>query len=86
MEKPNLLWEIIGYDPIILFCLEPVVGHIRTSLSNDMSHFYFFLESQFGYTNVRDSDFKSCKSLLQSQLVDPGLLFYMTENIFGPMP
>ena len=81
MEKPNLLWETIGYDPIILFSLEPVMRGFRTSLSHDISHFYYFLESQFGYTNVRDSDFKSCKILLKSRLVDPGLFFHITRNL-----
>ena len=78
MEKPNLLWEIIGYCPIILFTLEPTVKGLRTSLSYDMSRFHYFLESQFGFTNVRDSDFTKCKCLLQSKIVVPGLFFHMT--------
>ena len=81
MEKPNLVWETIGYEPIILFSLEPVVRHIRSSLSHDMSHFYYFMESQRGLTDVRDSDFTSCKSLLKSQLDDPGLFFYRTKDV-----
>ena len=80
MKKPNLLWETIGYSPIILFSLEPVMKRFRTSLCHDMSHFHYFLESQFGYTNVRDSDFTSCKSLLKSKLENFGFLFYIAEN------
>ena len=77
MEKPNLLWETIRYFPRILFTIEPINTGLRRSLSYEVSHFHYFLESEFGFTNVRDSDFKHCKSLLQSQLADPGLLFYI---------
>ena len=42
-----------------------------------MSHFHYFLESQFGYSNVRDSDFIYCKSLLISELLGSGLLFHL---------
>ena len=80
MEKPNLLWETITYCPGILFTIEATQTSLRNSLCHDMSHCHYFLESQFGFTNVRNWDFKYCKSLLQSQLVDPGLFFYMTEN------
>ena len=80
MEKPNLLWEIMKYCPGILFSIEATQTSLRTSLCRDISHFHYFLESQFGLKNVRDLDFTSCKSLLQSQLDDLGLLFYMTEN------
>ena len=80
MEKSNLIWETIKYSPGILFSLEPVMKGLRTSLSHDMSHFHYFLESQFGYTNVRASDFASCKSLLKSELDNPGLLFYKKHN------
>ena len=80
MEKPNLIWETIRYYPLILFTLEPVMKSLRSSLSHDMSHFHYFLESEFGLTNVRDADFTYCKSLLKSELADPGLLFYMTAN------
>ena len=78
MEKPNLFWETIEYAPSILFSLEPVMKGFRTSLCHDMAHFHYFLESQFGYHDVRDSDFTKCKSLLKSELVDPGLLFHVT--------
>ena len=44
-------------------------------MCNDMSHIHYFLESEFGYTDVRQSDFTSCKTLLLSELVDPGFLF-----------
>ena len=57
MEKPNLLWETIRYTPRILFSLEPKTTSIRSSLSHDISHFHYFFESEFGYTNIRDSDF-----------------------------
>ena len=80
MEKPNLLWETIEYSPRILFTLEPVMKSLRTSLCHDMSHFHYFIESQFGFTNVRDSDFTFCKNLLKSELDDPGLLFYITDT------
>ena len=53
---------------------------LRKSLCHDMSHFHFFLESQLGYSNVRDSDFKYCKSLLKSELVDPALIFHVTTG------
>ena len=75
MENSNLLWEINGYEPIIIFSLEPVARHTRSSLSHDMSHFHYFMESQFGLTDVRASDFTSCKSLLKSQL-DVSLLIF----------
>ena len=45
-----------------------------------MSHFHYFLESQFGFTNVRDADFTYCKNLLNYHLVDPESLYYMTSN------
>ena len=45
-----------------------------------MSHFHYFLESEFGYTDVRDLDFTWCKRLLKSQLDDPGLLFYIAQS------
>ena len=77
MENSNLWWETISYDPIILFSLEPVMQGFRASLTHDLSHFHYFLESLFGYTNVRDLDFTSCKRFLKSELVDPGLLFYI---------
>ena len=57
MEKPNLIWLTITYSPGILFSIEATSTGLRTSLCHDMSHFQYFLESQFGYTNVRDSDF-----------------------------
>ena len=81
MDKPNLVWLTIEYCPRILFTLESVVKSMRTSLCHDMAHFHYFLESQFGYTNVRDVDFTHCKSLLKSELVDNGLLFHLTRNI-----
>ena len=80
MEKPNLLWEIIRFFPEILFSLEPTSKTLRTSLCHDLSHLHFFLESEFGYTSVRDSDFTYCKSLLISELYDPGLLFRIKSN------
>ena len=80
MDRPNLVWLTIEYDPIILFSIEPVMKGLRMSLCHDMSHFHYFLESQFGLTNVRHSDFTTCKSLLKSRLEDPGLFFYMTKN------
>ena len=49
MEKPNLFWETIEYSPQILFSLEPTMKGFRTSLCHDMSHFHYFIESQFGY-------------------------------------
>ena len=58
MEKPNLLWETIRYCPQILFSTEPTAKSLRSSLCHDISHFQYFLESEFGYTDVRDSDFK----------------------------
>ena len=54
MDNSNLWYETIGYDPIILFSLEPVMKGFRSTLSHDMSHFHYLLESAFGYTNVRD--------------------------------
>ena len=78
MEKPNLLWKTITYCPGILFALEATSTGLRTSLCHDLSHVHYFLESQFRFTHVRDSDFKCCKNLLKSELVDSGLLFYMT--------
>ena len=77
MERPNLIWETIRFSPVILFSLEPTGKNLRKSLTHDMSHFHYFLESEFGMVNVRDSDFKECKVLLASQLSDdPGLLFH----------
>ena len=80
MEKPNLLWETLTYCPRILFTIEATQTGLRKSLSHDMSHFQYFLEAQFGYTNVRDSTFTYCKSLLKSELDDPKLLFYMKQK------
>ena len=57
MEKPNLLWEIIRYCPGILFSIEPAKRGLRSALCHDLSHFHYFLESEMGYTSVRDSDF-----------------------------
>ena len=56
---------------------------LRKSLCHDMSHFHYFLESQFGYSNVRESDFTNCKSLLKSELEDPGLIFHIMKNMNG---
>ena len=85
MEKPNLLWETIRFYPKIIFTLEPTSKSLRSSLSHDMSHFHFFMESEFGDTDVRDSDFTSCKTLLQSHLNESGLLFYLTQD-YNDMP
>ena len=52
--RPNMLWETIRYFPAILFSIEPTQKGLRKSLCHDMSHFHYFLESQFGYSNVRD--------------------------------
>ena len=57
MEKPNLMWETIIFYPQILFTIEPSSKSLRSYLCHDMSHFHYFLESEFGYTNVRKSDF-----------------------------
>ena len=57
MERPNLVWATIEYSPIILFTLEPTAKGLRTSLSHDISHFHYFMESQFGHKDVRDVDF-----------------------------
>ena len=80
--NPNLLWETITYSPVILFSIEPTQKGLRKSICHDISRFHYFLESQFGYSNVRGSDFTYCKSLLKTEILeaDPGLLFYMTEN------
>ena len=83
MEKPNLMWEIIRFFPQILYTIEPTEKRLRKALCHDMSHFHYFLESEFGCTEVRDSDFTSCKSLLQSQLVHPSLFFYFTRNLMN---
>ena len=82
MEKPNLLWECITYEPKILFNIEATNGSLRTSLCHDMSHFHYFLESQFGYENIRDSDFAYCKSLLKTEILenDPRL-FQIAMNV-----
>ena len=57
MENPNLFWETIKFAPQIIFNLEPTTKVLRSMLCNDMSHFHEFFESEFGYTDVRDSDF-----------------------------
>ena len=36
MDKPNLIWETIGYSPRILYTLEPVMKGLRSSLCHDM--------------------------------------------------
>ena len=77
MDNPNLLWLTITYCPEMFFSIEVTVKGLRKLLCHDMSHFHYFLESQFGHSNVRDSDFIHCKSLLKSKFVDPGFLFYM---------
>ena len=79
MEKPNLVWETITYSPVILFTMEATSTGLRTSLCHYLAHFHYFLEDQFGYTKVRDSDFTHCKSLLKFEVGDPRL-FYMTWN------
>ena len=56
MENSNLWWETIRFDPIILFSLEATSKGLRSIMCNDMSHIHYFLESEFGYTDVRDSD------------------------------
>ena len=58
MEKPNLLWETIRFSPQILFTIEPTAKRLRKTLCYDMSHFHYFLESEFGYTDIRDTNFK----------------------------
>ena len=58
MEKPNLWWETIRFFPEILFTLEPTTKGLRSMLCHDMSHFHYFLESELGYTDVRDLNFK----------------------------
>ena len=78
MEKPNLLWETITYRPGILYTIEVTSKGLRTALCHDLSHVHYFLESQYGLTNIRDSDFKCCKSLLKSELDNSRLLFYLT--------
>ena len=80
MENSNLWWETIRYSPEILFNLEPTTKNLRKSLCHDISHFHYFLESEFGYKDVRDADFTYCKSLLKSELDDPKLLFYMKQK------
>ena len=81
--SPNLLWETITYFPDNLFIIEATVKGLRKSLCYDMSHFHFFLESQFGYSNVRDSDFTHCKSFLKSELDNLGLIFLLMKNMKG---
>ena len=80
MEKPNLLWETIEYSPIMLFTIEATQTGLRKSLCHDMSHFYYFLEAQFGYTNIRELDFTYSKTLLKSELVNPRLLFLINRE------
>ena len=41
------------YSPLILFSLEPCNRSLRRSVSHDISHFHYFLESEFGEENVR---------------------------------
>ena len=57
MEKPNLWWKTLRYSPRILYSIELTCRRLKKSLCNDMSHFHYFLESQFGLSNVRDLDF-----------------------------
>ena len=80
MDNPNLIWLTITYCPEIVFSIEATVKGLRKLLCHDMSHFHYFLESQFGYSNVRDSDFIHCKNLLKSVLVDTGLLFEIRKS------
>ena len=68
MEKPNLLWETIRFSPLILYTIEPMSKRLKKSLCHDLSHFHYFLECEFDYTDVRDLDFMNCKTLLKSQL------------------
>ena len=56
MDKLNLLWEIMSYSPQILFSIEPINRGLRESLCHDLSHFHYFIESEFGLSDVRDSD------------------------------
>ena len=58
MENPNLLWETIKFFPQILYTIEPAKNCIRKALCHDMCHFHYFLESEFGYKDIRDLDFK----------------------------
>ena len=64
MEKPNLLWEIIRYSPQILFIIETTKNLLRKHLSRDISRIHYFLESEFGYSNIRFTDYAYCKNLL----------------------
>ena len=57
MDNSNLIWETVRFFPQILFTLEPTMTGLRATLSNDMSHFHYFLESAYGCTDVRDLDF-----------------------------
>ena len=49
-------------------------------MCKDVSHIHYFLESEFGYTDVRQSDLPSCKTLLKSQSDNRGFLFYFYDN------
>ena len=73
------MWDIIKFFPQILYTIEPTNNRLRKALCNDMSHFHYFFESELGYTDVRDLDFRKCKSLLQSHLTHSPLLFYFTN-------
>ena len=83
MDNPNLLWLTITYCPEIVFSIEATVKGLSKLLCQNMSHFHYFLESQFGYSNVRESDYTNCKSLLKSELEDPGLIFHIMKNMNG---
>ena len=56
MENPNLLWLILTYDPSILYALESTNKGLQKLLFGDLSHFHYFLESQFRLEHVRDLD------------------------------
>ena len=77
MEKPNLLWEIIRFFLQIVYAIDPISKRLKKSLSHDLSHFHYFLESEFGYTDMRCLNYTSCKNLLKSHLDELSLLFYV---------
>jgi hypothetical protein len=49
-----LLFELVRYQPLLLYVFPVISKSIRSRITSDMSFVYYFLEEQFGIKEARE--------------------------------
>ena len=83
MEKLRrvLLWEVIRYEPHLLFLFNCLSKSMHDSLSSDLTYVYFFLEDYFSQENVRSLNWNEACDLVRDLLPSTPFLWFFTKEM-----